>query len=213
MIPIQLENVREVLCLGAHAGDLEMGCGGTVLKLLAARPQVEVHWVVLGAEGPRAEEARQAAGRILQGAGAGHVVIEGFREGFFPYLGAPIKERFLRFGETLSPDVIFTHRRGDLDLDRRLVWELTWSTFRDHVILEYEVPKYEGDLGHPNLYVPLDEPTARRKVHALVECYRGGQQRPGFAADTFWSLMSLRGLECNSPTKLAEGLYCRKMVM
>ena len=213
MIPIQLENVRAILCLGAHAGDLEMGCGGTVLKMIAARPQIEVHWVVLGAEGQRAEEARQGAGRILHDAAAHNVVVKGFREGFLPYVGGEIKEYVCGLGEEISPDVIFTHRRADLDQDHRLVWELTWSTFRDHLILEYEVPKYEGDLGHPNFYVPLDEPTARRKVHALVECFRSRQEEPRFAADTFWSLMCLRGLECNSPTKLAEGLYCRKMVM
>lgn len=213
MIPIQLENVHTILCLGAHAGDLEAGCGGTLLKMLAARPQIEVHWVVLGAEGPRADEARQAADRILGGAAARHVAVEGFREGFFSGAGAELREYFLQLAARVSPDVIFTHRRGDRCPDRRLAWESTWGAFRDHLVLEYEVPKYEGDLGHPALYVTLDEPTARRKVHALVECFRTQQEGPRFAADTFWSLMCLRGLECNSPTKLAEGLYCRKMVM
>lgn len=213
MLPVRLENVRTVLCLGAHADDLEMGCGGSVLKLLGSQPgQIDVHWVVLSSEGPRGDEARQGAERILKDAAARHVVVKEFREGFFPYAGAEIKEFFQQLGGEVSPDLIFTHRGEDRHQDHLLVWQLTWSTFRDHLILEYEVPKYEADLGRPNLYVVLDEPIARRKVHALTECFPSQHDKPGFAADTFWSIMSLRGLECNAPTRLAEGLYSRKMV-
>ncbi len=211
---MQLDNVRSILCLGAHADDIEIGCGGTVLKMLSARPgEIDVHWVVLAAAGDRASEAEQAAERILEQAGGRNVVLKEFRDTFFPYVGGEIKEYFGQLAGQVEPDLIFTHRGEDRHQDHRLVWELTWNTFRDHLILEYEVPKYEGDLGHPNLYVPLDEPTARRKVHALTECFRSQHDKHWFAADTFWSLMCLRGLECNAESKLAEGLYCRKMVM
>jgi LmbE family N-acetylglucosaminyl deacetylase len=214
MLLLKLENVRTILCLGAHADDIEIGCGGTVLKMLAARPnEIEVHWVVLSGDQRRGEEARNAAARILKDAAARHVDVKGFRDTFFPYVGGEIKEYFHQLSGEVSPDVIFTHRGEDRHQDHRLVWELTWNTFRDHLILEYELPKYEGDLGQPNLYVTLDEPLARRKVHALTECFPSQHQKPWFSADTFWSLMCLRGLECRSPTKLAEGLYCRKMVM
>lgn len=214
MLPIRLDNVRKILCLGAHADDLEIGCGGTLLKMLAARPgQVEVHWVVLSAEGPRADEAAQAARRILKSAASQTVVLKDFRDSFFPYVGGQIKEFFCELGRQIAPDVVFTHRGEDRHQDHRLVWELTWNTFRDQLILEYELPKYEGDLGQPNFYVPLDEPIARRKVHALTECFRSQHGKPWFSADTFWSLMCLRGLECRAASKLAEGLYCRKMVM
>ena len=214
MLPIQLQEVRSILCLGAHADDLEIGCGGTLLKMLAARPgQIDVHWVVLSAEGQRADEAAAAAERILKDAATRNIVLKDFRDTFFPYEGGKIKEFFGELAGRVAPDVIFTHRGEDRHQDHRLVWELTWNHFRDHLVLEYELPKYEGDLGQPNLYVPLDEPIARRKVHALTECFPSQHAKHWFSADTFWSLMCLRGLECNAPSKLAEGLTSRKMVM
>jgi LmbE family N-acetylglucosaminyl deacetylase len=213
MLSLRPESVHTVLCLGAHADDIEIGCGGTLLKLLAAHPGVNVYWVVLSAEGPCKEEAEKAAERILKEAGTRHVVVKDFHNTFFPYLGGEIKEFFRELGQEVSPDLIFTHRGDDAHQDHRLVSELTWNTFRDHLIFEYELPKYDGDLGHPNVYVALDEPTARRKIHALIECYRSRQSKHWFAADTFWSLLCIRGLECRSPTKLAEGLYCRKMIV
>jgi LmbE family N-acetylglucosaminyl deacetylase len=213
MIQARLDQVRRILCLGAHADDIEIGCGGTLLDVLARREGVEVDWVVLSAQGRRAEEAVASAERFLAGAGRRRIVVKDFRDTFFPFVGAQIKEVFQDLCREVSPDLIFTHRREDMHQDHRLVAELTWCAFRDHLILEYDVPKYEGDLGSPNVFVPLAEVVCRRKVESLVEGFPSQADKPWFSADTFWSLLRIRGVECNSPTRLAEGLYCRKLTL
>ena len=212
MLSLSLDHVRTVLCLGAHADDIEIGCGGAVLDLLARQPgKIAVHWVVLSGDDARRAEARRAAEAFLDQAGARTVVTQTFRDTYFPFVGGEIKQFIAELRDQVSPDLIFTHRREDLHQDHRLVAELTWCAFRDHLILEYEIPKYEGDLGRPNLFLPLDEAVCRRKIDLLLESFPTQQSRPWFTADTFWALLRLRGLECNSPSRFAEAFTCAKM--
>ena len=212
MLSLSLDHVRTVLCLGAHADDIEIGCGGAVLDLLARQPgKIAVHWVVLSGDDARRAEARRAAEAFLDQAGARTVVTQTFRDTYFPFVGGEIKQFIAELRDQVSPDLIFTHRREDLHQDHRLVAELTWCAFRDHLILEYEIPKYEGDLGRPNLFVPLDEAVCRRKIDLLLESFPTQRSRPWFTADTFLALLRLRGLECNSPSRYAEAFTCAKM--
>ena len=204
----------QILCLGAHADDIEIGCGGTILTLLAARRRVDCHWVVFsGGGGPREAEARKSASRFLAGARRREVVVHAFRDGFFPYGGGDIKEAFERLARVVSPDIIFTHTRDDRHQDHRLVSDLTWNTFRRHLILEYEVPKYDGDLGSPNLFVPLAAPVARTKIRHLISAFASQRQKRWFNAETFRGLLRLRGVESGAPQGLAEGLYARKALL
>jgi len=202
-----------VLCLGAHSDDVEIGCGGTVLKLLTESTEVIVHWVVLGASGPRGEEAQESAKRFLAGAQHATIMVKGFRDSFFPYIGGEIKEFFEELKQTVSPDVIFTHYRHDLHQDHRLVSELTWNTFRDHFVLEYEIIKYDGDLGVPNLFVHLTGEHARVKVRNILDVFKTQGNRSWFTENAFTSIMRIRGLESNAPEEYAEGFYCRKIVI
>jgi LmbE family N-acetylglucosaminyl deacetylase len=201
----------KVLCLGAHSDDIEIGCGGTILRLLAANKDVEVDWVVLGSSGRRDDEARTSAARFLAGASRQAVVLKDFRDGFFPYLGYEIKEYFESLKLACAPDLIFTHYRHDLHQDHRLVSELTWNTFRDHLILEYEVFKYDGDLGNPNFYVPLGREVVQAKVDALMSCFPSQATHRWFTADAFTALLRLRGAECNALDSHAEAFYCRRL--
>jgi len=203
-----------VLAIGCHADDVELGCGGTLLDLARRRPDLEVTWLVLGADGERADEARSSAAAFVDGtSSASTVLVEGFRDGFFPYLGPAVKERFEELKREVSPEVIFTHVGIDLHQDHRLVSELTWNTFRDHLILEYEIPKYDADLTAPNVYVPLSEEVVRRKVELLLEHFPSQRDKHWFTEDLFRGLMRLRGMEANSPTRFAEAFRCRKLVL
>jgi LmbE family N-acetylglucosaminyl deacetylase len=202
-----------VLCLGAHSDDIEIGCGGTVLKLVDDHDVVTVHWVVLSARSERADEARASAQAFLASAASKTVVIKEFRDGFFPYTAVPIKEYFEELKSEVSPDIVFTHYRDDRHQDHRLVSDLTWNTFRDHLILEYEIPKYDGDMGNPNVFVHLDDGICRRKVENIRRSFRTQAAKQWFSEDTFLALLRLRGIESNSPTNYAEGFYGRRLVM
>jgi LmbE family N-acetylglucosaminyl deacetylase len=202
-----------VLAVGCHPDDIELGCGGTLLTLMEQRANTDVTWLVLTAADARAEEARTSAAAFLEHEATKTVIVEAFRDGYFPYLGPELKDRFEELGRQVSPDVIFTHTGNDLHQDHRLVAELTWNTFRDHLILEYEIPKYDADLTSPNLYVPLSRETARRKIELLLEHFPSQRQKHWFTDDLFGGLMRLRGMEANSPTGLAEGFRCRKLVL
>jgi LmbE family N-acetylglucosaminyl deacetylase len=203
-----------VLAVGCHADDVEIGCGGTLLGLAERRPDLEVTWLVLGAEGVRADEARASATAFLAGTSpTSTVLVEGFRDGFFPYLGPAVKERFEELKGEISPDVIFTHAGTDLHQDHRLVSELTWNTFRDHLILEYEVPKYDADLTAPNVYVPLTDEIVGRKIELLLEHFPSQSGKHWFTDDLFRGLARLRGMEANSPTRYAEAFRCMKLVL
>jgi LmbE family N-acetylglucosaminyl deacetylase len=204
---------RRILCLGAHPDDIEIGCGGTLLSLLEQHPGATVDWVVFSSDGERRDEALRSADLFLLNALGKAVAVHQFRDGFFPYVAIAIKECFEELKSTLSPDLIFTHQRNDLHQDHRLISELTWNTFRDHLILEFEVPKYDGDLGAPNVFVPLAESTCRAKIDYIVESFVSQRQKPWFDEETFRALLRLRGMECNAPSRYAEAFYCRKLVL
>jgi LmbE family N-acetylglucosaminyl deacetylase len=201
-----------VLLLGAHADDIEIGCGGTILSWLAAGVPLDVTWVVFSATGERAEEARRSAAAFLRGAPSTRVEVHGFRDGFFPY-EAGVKEAFEALKARVDPDVVFTHHRHDRHQDHRTVSDLTWNTFRAHAILEYEIPKYDGDLGAPNVFVPLVRELCEAKVRLLVEHFPSQAMRPWFAPETFFALARLRGVEAGAPTGLAEAFYARKLTL
>jgi len=201
-----------VLCFGAHSDDVEIGCGGTLLHLAAARPKSTFHWVVLTASGPRAREAARAA--ELFGAGCQkEVTLKSFRDGFLPHHGSEIKDFFEEIKNRVNPDLIFTHWRDDAHQDHRLVAELTWNTFRNHMILEYEIPKYDGDIGRPNLFVPLSAPLYETKVDYLFEAFESQRTKQWFDRKTFLGLMRIRGMESNSPSGYAEAFHARKTVL
>ena len=201
-----------LLCVGAHSDDIEIGCGGTILRLLEENPEVGVRWVVLGAAEQRVNEAVESANLFLADARRKEITIKGFRDGFFPYIGAEIKDFFEELKRECSPDLILTHYRQDLHQDHRLVSELTWNTFRNHLILEYEIVKYDGDIGSPNFFVHLSDSICRKKVQNIVKCFASQKHKNWFTEDAFLSILRLRGLESNAPHRYAEGYYCRKIV-
>ena len=203
-------SLLKLLCIGAHSDDIEIGCGGTVVRLLEENPNTEVHWVVVGAMGQRANEAVESANLFLANAKRKEIVIKQFRDGFFPYSGSDIKDFFEKLKGECSPDLILTHYRGDLHQDHRLVSELTWNTFRNHLILEYEIPKYDGDIGTPNFFVHLSDAVCRKKIQNILRCFKSQRDKSWFSEDTFLSILRIRGLESSAPHRYAEGYYCRK---
>jgi LmbE family N-acetylglucosaminyl deacetylase len=207
------ERVPRILCVGAHSDDIEIGCGGTILRLLSDYAGAEVHWIVLGSSGARDEEAVASAERFLAGAGTKDIVVKHFRNSFFPYVGEEIKGFFEELKARVAPDIVFTHYRNDLHQDHRLVSELTWNTYRNHLILEYEILKYDGDLGTPNLYVHLDEAICQQKISVIMECFKTQRDKDWFTPDAFLSLLRIRGIESKAPGNYAEGFYCRKVVL
>jgi LmbE family N-acetylglucosaminyl deacetylase len=203
----------KVLCLGAHSDDIEIGCGGTVLTLIESHPGVEFDWVVLSATGKRKKEAEAGAASFLAGAARAGVTVKGFRDGYFPYVGGGIKDFFEELKKTVEPDLILTHHRRDLHQDHRLVSELTWNTFRDHLILEYEILKYDGDLGSPNVFVALEDKIRQAKIKNILAHFPTQAGNSWFTADAFQALMKLRGIESNAGSGFAEGFYGRKLVL
>jgi LmbE family N-acetylglucosaminyl deacetylase len=220
MLPLRLvpgDGRLRLLCLGAHADDIEIGCGGTILRLVADHPGMIVRWVVFSGTERRQREADASARHFLAalrgGAGSSDIVIHNFRDSFFPSQIAAIKESFEALKRDFEPSLVLTHYREDLHQDHRTVAELTYNTFRDHLVWEYEIPKYDGDLGNPNLFSPLSEDLCRRKVAAIIENFQSQLDHRWFTADTFMALMRLRGIGCNAPNGLAEGFHCRKAVV
>ncbi|MBX3347833.1 MAG: PIG-L family deacetylase [Nitrospira sp.] len=213
-IPIQLDRRSlNILCIGSHADDIEIGCGGTILKLLQAHPGSRVVWVVLTARGDRKREAVKIAAAFLRGAGSTKIITKAFRESYLPYQGKEVKEYFDSLPQVIDPDLIFTHYRHDLHQDHRIVCELTWNTYRRHQILEYEIPKYDGDLGQPNLYVPLTDEVSREKVRLLMEGFATQRSKGWFTEDTFYGLLRIRGIESPKATRYAEAFYARKVAL
>jgi LmbE family N-acetylglucosaminyl deacetylase len=202
----------QVLCLGAHADDIEIGCGGTVLKLLNEIKEISFSWVVFSAQGEREKEALKSAQIFLEKAQSKNIVIKNFREAFFPYIGGDIKEFFEQMKQELSPDLILTHYRNDRHQDHRLISELTWNTFRDHLILEYEILKYDGDMGSPNFFMELSKSLGHRKIKNILDIFKTQQGRHWFSQETFLSLLSLRAVEAKTLNNYAEAFYCRKIV-
>jgi len=207
-----LERRPTILCLGAHCDDIEIGCGGTLLHLLKTRSDVTVFWVVLSSTKKRAGEAAAAAKLFLKGARAQTVRIEAFADGHFPYQGAEIKRYFESLKRAVSPSLIFTHYREDRHQDHRIVSDSTWQTFRDSMILEYEIPKYDGDFGVPNVFAHLDAATCERKIRHIVRSYQTQAAKPWFTEETLRAVMRLRGIESRAP-RYAEAFYGRKVVL
>jgi LmbE family N-acetylglucosaminyl deacetylase len=201
-----------ILCLGSHSDDIEIGCGGTILRLLSQGWVRDIIWVVFGSSNEREREARKSSALFLGGARRKEIIIKNYRDGFFPFEGAQIKSCFEEL-KGKSPELIFTHNRGDAHQDHRLIAELTWNTFRNHLILEYEIPKYDGDLGQPNLFVPLDQEFCENKVRYIMDTFDTQRAKPWFQRETFLALMRLRGVECVAPSGYAEAFYCRKLVL
>jgi LmbE family N-acetylglucosaminyl deacetylase len=215
MLPIlDLTRVKRLLCLGAHCDDIEIGAGGTILHLAKAHPTIEVKWVVFAGENPtRVEEARRSAELFLAGTNLrSEIVIHGFRDGFLPFQGELVKETFEELKARFVPDLILTHHDDDRHQDHRLISQLTWNTWRDHMILEYEIMKYDGDLGRPNLFVPLSLDLCKDKIAGLLEAFPSQAKRQWFNEEAFWSLLRLRGIECNAPSHLAEAFFVRKIL-
>ncbi len=201
-----------LLCIGAHSDDLEIGCAGTVLTWLASMPAVEVTWVVLSAEGIRSSEANRSARALLARAARRKVFIANFRDCFLQSQYTDVKDYFEHLKKEVDPDVVMTHWLQDRHQDHRLTAELTWNTWRNHLVLEYEIPKYEGDLANPNVYVPISTSLARRKVSHLNRCFSSQRGKEWFTGDTFLGLMRLRGLESRSQSGFAEAFHARKLV-
>lgn len=202
-----------VLCLGAHCDDLEIGCAGTVLRLTEEPNPPAITWVVFTSDARREAEALRSAEALLRRASRARIVIHKFRDGFLPYEGAAVKESFEELKHEVAPDLVLTHYRHDLHQDHRLISELTWNTFRDHFILEYEIPKYDGDFGAPNVFVPLDESLVRRKVDAILTGFPSQARKRWFTEETFRSVLRLRGMECNAADDYAEAFHCRKLIV
>jgi len=217
MLNLNLQGTKQgrlkILCLGAHSDDIEIGCGGTILRMLQQYPNLDFFWVVLSASSQREKEARRSAARFLKRSRSRTIVTKDFRDGFFPYIGGEIKDYFEEIKGMFVPDLVFTHYGKDRHQDHRLICDLTWNTFRNHLILEYEIPKYDGDLGHPNFFVPLRESLCRRKLKLLHDGFPSQHDNHWFTNETFLSILRIRGIEANAPEKYAEAFHCRKIVI
>lgn len=205
------ESEYRILCLGAHCDDIEIGCGGTILKLIENYKNVSIYWVVFSSNEERAKEATASANIFLKEVQTKKVIIKNFRDGFLPFQGIEVKECFEQLKQEFSPDIILTHHRDDRHQDHRLISDLTWNTFRNHFILEYEIPKYDGDLGIPNLFVHLDDTICRRKIQYILDSFATQNHKQWFTEETFRSILRIRGIESNSPGNYAEAFYCRKI--
>jgi LmbE family N-acetylglucosaminyl deacetylase len=216
MKALRLTGDRErisVLCLGAHSDDIEIGIGGTLLDLIEKGGLLDVHWCVLSGAEDREREARASAAEFLSGASTARIEVMKFADGFFPEQGERIKSWFEELKERVQPDLIFTHRGDDAHQDHRELSRLAWNTFRDHVILEYEIPKWDGDMGRPNLYVPISEKALRRKIDLLLYHFGSQRSKQWFDAETFSALARLRGMECRAPERYAEAFVARKLTL
>ncbi len=211
-LPTSSRDPFVVLCVGAHSDDIEIGCGGTLLYLKQTVPGLKFHWVVFSASGARSHEATKGAELFASDCDK-KLVLKNYRDGFLPYHAAEVKDFFEEMKGQVNPDLILTHWHGDAHQDHRLVSELTWNTFRNHLILEYEVPKYDGDMGRPNVFVPLETPLADQKANYLLEAFESQRAKPWFDRELFMGLMRIRGMESNSASGYAEAFHCYKLVV
>jgi LmbE family N-acetylglucosaminyl deacetylase len=202
-----------VLCLGAHSDDIEIGAGATLLSLQERGVRLDVHWCVLSGSGERESEARASAADFLSAAHSSQIEVMSFKDSFFPEQGDAIKSWFAKLKDRVNPDLILTHRRGDAHQDHRHVSRLTWNSFRDHCILEYEIPKWDGDMGQPNLYVPISASLLKRKIDLLITHFGTQRSKQWFDAETFLGLARLRGMECRAPERYAESFFGHKLAL
>ena len=213
MFTSSLSSARTILCLGAHSDDIEIGCGGTVLRLLAEIPGISVTWVVFSAREQLEHEGRDAANRFLANAADTQLLFFDHRDAYLPYSGEQIKTQFHEIRKLTNPDIVFTHRLEDRHQDHRLIAELTWNTFRNHTIYEYEIPKYDGDLAQPNVFVKLDQKYVDQKIEILLESFKSQSGKHWFDRETFQSLMRIRGLESAAINRYAEAFHARKIII
>ena len=202
----------KILCLGAHSDDIEIGCGGTILRLIKEMPQAQFRWIVFSANTIRNKEALKSAFAFLNKIQSKQIVVHNFKESYFPYIGAEIKDCFEKIKKEFNPDIIFTHYTNDAHQDHELISKLTWNTFRNHFIIEYEIPKYDGDLGSPNLFIHIDASLVQRKIDYLCKYFQTQKEKSWFSEESFRSIMRIRGIESNSLTNYSEAFYCRKLV-
>jgi len=211
-LPFDAASPLKILCLGAHSDDIEIGCGGAILRFARQYPNCVFHWVVFSALGVRAAEAQRGATLFAGKNALEALLLKEFQDGFMPFVGGEVKAVFEQL-KSISPDLIFTHNRKDAHQDHRLISELTWNTFRNHLILEYEIPKYDGDLGQPSLFLPVANEVCEQKVRYLMDAFESQRSKHWFQPETFFALMRLRGMECNAPSGYAEAFYCRKLLL
>jgi LmbE family N-acetylglucosaminyl deacetylase len=200
-----------ILLLGAHSDDIEIGAGATILSLIAGGADLDIMWCVLSGGADRQAEARASAAEFLASSPRAEVEILGFRDGFFPQQGEQIKGWFETLKTRRNPDIIFTHYRDDAHQDHREVCRTTWNTFRDNLILEYEIPKWDGDLGQPNIFMPIAPSTLERKIILLERHFKSQHSKHWYDLETFRGLARLRGNECRAPERYAEAFYSRKL--
>lgn len=202
-----------VLCLGAHSDDIEIGAGATLLGLQERGVRLDVHWCVLSGGAEREKEARASAADFLSAAESAEIEVMAFKDSFFPEQGEAIKSWFVGLKDRVDPDLVLTHRRGDAHQDHQLVCRLTWNAFRDHCILEYEIPKWDGDMGQPNVYAPVSAKVLKRKIDLLIAHFGSQRSKQWFDAETFLGLARLRGMECRAPERYAEAFFARKLAL
>lgn len=215
MIPLGLLQGRErlsLLCIGAHSDDIEIGAGGLILTLAATFPDIAVRWCVASAAPDRESEARASAFDFLQGLERADVELGGFEDSYFPDQGREIKAWLLAVRSRFPADVVLVHRAGDLHQDHRELNRIAWNLFRDHLILEYEIPKWDGDLGQPNFYVPLEAEILERKIAFIMRHFRSQRSKDWFDPELFRGLARLRGMECRAEHRHAEAFFVRKAV-
>lgn len=212
MLPPDRRESLKLLCLGAHSDDIEIGCGGTILRIAAEVPGLVVRWVVFSGDERRRTEALNSAAAVLERVSEKQIEVLGFRDGFFPTQSADIKDFFEAVKRDFEPSLILTHWQNDAHQDHRVLAELTFNTFRNHLVLEYEIPKYDGDLGNPNFFVPLTRTQLQAKIDNLLRSFVSQRSRSWFVDETFTAMARLRGNGCNAPEGLAEAFYVRKLV-
>lgn len=211
MLSLRFEEGSEglnLLLLGAHCDDIEIGCGGTILKIIQEYKVKHVKWVVFSSTPDREREARTCAEHFLREVSSKEIIIKDFKDGLLPQMTIEVKSLLEEIKATFNPDIVFTHYQHDHHQDHRLLSQLAWNTFRNHLILEYEIPKYDGDLGNPSIFSEIDDPIAEKKVNALMEYYATQRKKHWFEKDTFYSIMRIRGMQ--AVCKFAEGFYSRK---
>ena len=216
MLPLtfgtEIRSALEVLCIGAHCDDIEIGCGGTVLAIQRRYARCKVHFLVLTSTPARRAEATAAAKALVKRSARGQVRICEMPDGLLPAHFVAVKAEFERMKKMVNPDLVLTHHALDRHQDHSLISHVTWQTFRDHLIWEYEIPKFDGDLVTPNMYVPLPSALAARKIALVMRTFSSQLSKPWFKAENLEATMRLRGLESRSRSGYAEAFHCRKLL-